>query len=191
MKTPIMLRVFPLLCLLLFSSLSHAQASTTYYQVDLIVFAHAYTEGDQLETSSQVRVPHHMQSAISLKPREPGVSGVYRLMPTSTSSLQSSWNRLNQHSQYRVLFHYTWIQPSNNQRPVLLPSSTNNGWTVEGTVRVRQSNYYLLDTALQFKTPNGRHSTFLFEQKQRLKPGNTYYLDHPQAGMLINVHRVG
>ena len=27
-------------------------------------------------------------------------------------------------------------------------------------------------------------------QKQRLKAGRTYYLDHPQAGMLINVHRV-
>lgn len=185
-----MLRVFPLFCLLFFSFLSHARGNTTYYQVDLIVFTHAYTESDQLETSPQARQAPVMQSAIALKPREPGTSGVYRLMPTSTSSLQGAWSRLNQHSQYRALFHYTWIQPSSNQRPVQLSAGTSNGLRVEGYVRVRQSNYYLLDTTLQFRTPNSKHPVFLFEQKQRLKPGNTYYLDHPQAGMLINVHRV-
>ncbi|MDA9272003.1 peptidoglycan binding protein CsiV, partial [bacterium] len=31
-------------------------------------------------------------------------------------------------------------------------------------------------------------TAFNFSQKQRLKPGTVYYLDHPQAGMLIKVH---
>jgi hypothetical protein len=54
----------------------------------------------------------------------------------------------------------------------------------------QQSNYYLLDTALLFSAPERINAAFMFTQKQRLKPGVVYYLDHPQAGMLIKVHTI-
>ena len=189
MKTYLMLRVFSVLCLVLFSSWGYSNSNTTYYQVDMIIFFHADIDQAQLEFSPQKRKSYHL-SAIPLKVREPGAGGLYQLMPTSTSSLKYAWGRLNQHSQYHPLFHYTWIQPSSSQRPVFLSSGSQGGWSIEGIVRVRQSNYYLLNTELQFSKANQTNPDFLFEQKQRLKPGNTYYLDHSKVGMLINVHRV-
>ena len=57
-------------------------------------------------------------------------------------------------------------------------------------MRVRRSNYYLLDTDLVFSTPGQNPSTFSFSQKQRLKPGTVNYQDHPQAGEIIKVHQV-
>ena len=187
-KTHVMLRFFFCLCLSIFSTLGFAEGAH-HVQVDLIIFTHAYTEKNQMETSAQP-IPQDIQTAIPLQPREVGAHGSYQLIATSHSNLQSLWSRLNHHSQYQPLFHYTWIQPAHNQKAVLLPANTSQGWTVQGTVRVRQSNYYLLDTALQFKALNSSASAFVLSQKMRLKPGNTYYLDHPQGGMLINVHRV-
>ena len=182
-----MLRVLFLFYLLGFSLVGTA---SSLYQIDIIVFTHAYTENDQVENTSPLLAGYHTQFAIPLKPHEPGSSGLYQLMPQSSSSLKDAWNRLNHQAQYRPLLHYTWIQPSNNQRSVLLAAQTNDHWDVKGTIRVRQSNYYLLDTQLQFSAPNGKHQHIVLADKQRLKPGNTYYIDHPQGGMLINVHRV-
>ena len=59
-----------------------------------------------------------------------------------------------------------------------------------GSLQIIQSNYYLLDTNLRFSAPNDRQAPFVFAQKQRLKSGIVYYLDHPQAGMLIKVHKI-
>jgi hypothetical protein len=181
-------RVFLTLSLLFFSLQGMTQSTHALYQVDLIVFTHAYAPKDQLESAPQTYSAS--TSAIGLKSKETGGSGVYQLLPTSYSSLQSAWNRLNQQSHYQTLFHYTWLQPSNSQRPVELSTQTNRGWIVNGMLRVRQSNYYLLDTTLRFSNVDHRAASFVFAQKQRLKPGVTYYLDHPQAGMLIKVHRV-
>lgn len=179
-----MLRFFSLFCLFIFSSVSNAYAS--YYQIDMVAFRHAYTEKDQVEQAIQ-----GFTYDISATPLTENSSHnrAYQLLSNRSSPLQYAWSRLNQHSQYQPLFHYTWLQPSNSQRSVLLPHEALNGWTVEGSVRIRQSNYYLLDTSLLFKAPN--QSSFAFTQKQRLKPGVTYYLDHPQAGMLVRVQKIG
>jgi len=87
--------------------------------------------------------------------------------------------------------HYTWLQPFENQRTILLPKIEREGWQVEGTLRVRRSNYYLLSTNLIFSSANKEQPAFVFAQTQRLKGGDTYYLDHPQAGMLIKIHQLG
>jgi len=184
-----MLRFFNTLCLIFFSLVGFAQ-NPTNVQVDLVVFTHAYTEKDQLETAS-TPLMQDLHTAIQLKPRDTESGGSYRLISTAHSTLQNAWYQLNRHSQYTPLFHYTWIQPSNNQKAVILPHGSSQGWSVQGTVRVRQSNYYLLDTTLQFKPLGHSQANFTLSQKMRLKPGNTYYIDHPQGGMLINVHRIG
>lgn len=183
-----MLRFLLSLCLSLFSVFTFAE-TRPQVQVDVIIFTHAYTERDQQEHVTQTDT-QDLQTAIPLRARDSGEYHAYQLISTSHSKLQPLWNRLSREGHYQPLFHYTWIQPTNNQRAVLLPSQSSQGWTVHGTIRVRQSNYYLLDTALEFKALNRAAPTFVLSQKMRLKPGNTYYLDHPQGGMLINVHRV-
>ena len=114
----------------------------------------------------------------------------YHTLPASSSQLSSEYWALNRKTNYQVLAHYTWLQPANNQRAVALSTDSRNGWNIEGTLRIRRSNYYLLDTELLFSAPGNNQTAFLFSQKQRLKPGTVYYLDHPQAGMLIKVHQI-
>ena len=186
-----MLHVFSLFCFLFVAYPSLTFAETTLYQVDLIVFTHTDTARAQWEHTPPTLSALEINHAIPLQARDAvAAKKTYHLMPQGLSSLSNAWNKLNQQPQYHALLHYTWLQPSNNQRPVFLSTRLNNGWVVEGTLRVRQSNYYLLDTNLRFSTPNQKQPAFILAQKQRLKPGNTYYLDHPQAGILIQVHRV-
>jgi hypothetical protein len=97
---------------------------------------------------------------------------------------------LSHKSRYQVLGHYSWRQPANNRSTVALPELIHNGWIVQGTLRVRQSNYYLLDTDLHLAPSNNPQSSFTIAQKQRLKGSEVYYLDHPQVGMLIKVHKL-
>ncbi|KTD26125.1 Protein of uncharacterised function (DUF2803) [Legionella lansingensis] len=161
--------------------------NASLYQVDLIVFTHqnASSIADDLK-----EVPQNTLHGIHLKTEGKGTATPYRLLPSSASKLKQEYWALNRKPQYHVLLHYSWLQPFNNQQTVILPKLSRDGWQVEGTIRVRRSNYYLLDTHLLFSTVYGQGS-FVFAQKQRLKGGDTYYLDHPQAGILIKVHQVG
>ncbi len=180
-----MLRFFFGLCLPLFSTLGIA-AGVAHVQVDLIAFTHAYTEKDQVEHPIAI-LDHLLSTAI---PLDAGQQSGYQLISPQHSRLQSAWSRLNRSGQYHPLVHYTWLQPSNNQRAVQLPVSNSQGWKVQGAIRVRQSQYYLLDATVSFTPIYGSAPGFVIAQKMRLKPGYTYYLDHPQGGLLIQVHKV-
>ncbi len=179
----IRLRIIILVYLCILSSPGLAE-SAKRYQVDIIIFAHQLSSLDLAEKIAAV-VPN-AQQAIPLKM---GGSGFYHMLPTSTSSLQSAFWSLSRRPDYQMIAHYSWLQPSNNQRAVMIDAQSNNGWRTAGTLRIRQSNYYLFDAQLLFTLP-GQKSTFLLTQKQRLKPGTVYYLDHPRAGILIKVHQV-
>jgi hypothetical protein len=177
-----MLRMALILYFGLLSGLSHADP---LYQVDLIVFAHktAATSGSApaLDHSGNTGSTIALSNAIS------DTQSPYHLLPPASSQLRNEYWSLSHKPDYQILAHYTWLQPGNNQRPVALPSMAQFGWNIEGTLRIRRSNYYLLDTNLLFTHDKG---SFAFEKTQRLKPGAVYYLDHPQAGMLIKVHQV-
>lgn len=184
----IMLRIIIIALLSLHSLLSYATQKSSLYQIDMIIFAHQQISrgSDNSNTPMATKSQHAIPLQISSKnTRTP-----YQILPTSSSSLNQEYWALSRKSDYRVLAHYSWLQPSNSQRAVTLPEINRSGWNIEGTVRVRQSNYYLLDTNLVFSSNTNKHATFLFSQKQRLKPGAVYYLDHPQAGILIKVHQI-
>lgn len=180
-----MLRLATFICLTLLTQLTHA-TSQSLYQIDMIIFTHQSTPLPNAETT---QAPNAL-NAIPLQSMTSSFTP-YHLMPSNMSQLKQEYWALKHKANYQVLAHYSWLQPSNNQNAISIPSTNYNGWNIEGTLRVRQSNYYLVDTQLLFSTPNGKTDTaFLFSQKQRLKPGTVYYLDHAQAGMLIKVHKV-
>ena len=184
-----MLRVFSFCSLFLFACLGLANQRAPLYQVDMILFTHLQSSLTPDENSFAPPLAPDINDAILLQHNASNTTTPYRILPTSTSHLRNEFWALNRKPQYQVLFHYTWLQPGNNQRPVAL-SHNIGGWNVEGTLRIRRSNYYLLDTELLFSAPNSMQTAFLFSQKQRLKPDVVYYLDHPQAGMLIKVHQI-
>lgn len=176
------------IAMILFSSLVKAKEVTSFYQIDLIVFTHQQNPAIPAELSLSSTLSTH-NSAIPLQTETSKNLTPYHLLPSSSSQLREEYWALHRKPQYRVLMHYTWLQPLNNQRPIALPKISRDGWEVEGTLGIRLSNYYLLDTELLFSAPDGSTS-FVVTQKQRLKGGDIYYLDHPQAGMLIKVHKL-
>lgn len=184
-----MFRLLISIITILFTCAGQAKNSASFYQVDLIVFTHqnAYSLSADLSLASSISA--NTSQAIPLRTESKNSLTPYHLLPASSSQLRQEYWALHRKPQYRVLLHYTWLQPLNNQRPIMLPKTTKDGWQIEGTLRIRRSNYYLLDTELLFSAPSSQ-AAFVFSQKQRLKGGAIYYLDHPQAGMLIKVHQL-
>ncbi|BCA96152.1 hypothetical protein TUM19329_25130 [Legionella antarctica] len=179
-----MLRLFILTISVLYSCFTLAKSN---FQVDLIIFA--YPQGGENNSNlpmNSLLIPISINAtklnSDSTKP--------YGLLSPSKSGLRDEYYILSRKSHYKVLGHYSWKQPANNQQSVVLPDIKHDGWQMQGTVRVRQSNYYLFDTDLQLSHPDNPQSSFFVSQKQRLKSGLVYFLDHPQVGMLVKVHKL-
>lgn len=186
--TPIMFRTLVIFCL--WGSICCAFASSLY-QVDMIVFTHNQNQQSSIKEST---IPPILmaddKNTISLKPYDHHDARPFRLLPASTSLLQNEYWTLHHKPQYNVLLHYTWLQPINNQKTITLPLLDHAGWNVEGTIHIKKGTYYSLNTELLFKSPYDKQNTFVFSQQQQLKPGLTYYLDDPNAGMLIKIHPI-
>jgi len=183
-----MVRVLTFISLLVCSYLTFANQKSPLYQVDMIVFTHQ-SSPSQYEGESAASFKPDTRQAIPLKTDGSKSLTPFHTLPVSLSNLRNEYWALHRKQQYQVLFHYSWLQPANNKKAVAMPLISQAGWNVEGTIRLQQSNYYLLDTELLFSPPHSSQA-FVFTQKQRLKAGIVYYLDHPQAGMLIKVHKI-
>ncbi len=188
-KAIIMLRALISISLFLFSHLGFAAPKSPLYQIDMIVFMHQQTSSTQTDADHSLPT-HNTNHAIVLKNDANIAKTPYHTLPASSSQLRTEYWALHRKPQYQVMFHYSWLQPGNSQKPIALPSINHNGWNLEGKVHIRQSNYYLLDTKLLFTAINSNQTPFVFDQQQRLKSGVVYYLDHPRAGMLIKVHKI-
>lgn len=184
-----MLQVFVFSGLFLFSSWGLATANSPFYQIDMIVFTHLQLPSS-MESSESTLLAPDTTNAIPLVNTASNAKTPYHALPPSASQLRDEYWALNRKPQYQILFRYTWLQPANNQRPIALSQINAGGWNVEGTLTIKQSNYYLIDTKLLFSAPNSKQSAFIFSQKQRLKPNVVYYLDHPRAGMLLKIHPI-
>lgn len=184
-----MLRFLIALSFMGFVCLGFAGVSPSLYQVDMIVFVNQLGTTNESDSSMVPLIVPMSNDAIALKPREDTWSP-YHLLPESYSRLRKEYWVLNRKAQYQVLGHFTWLQPFNNRRAVSLPEWHRAGWAVEGTMKIRQSNYYLFDAHLIFSSDDESHGSFAISQKKRLKPGVVYYLDHAQAGMLVTIHKV-
>jgi hypothetical protein len=179
-----MLRLFILTISMLFSCFTLAKSN---YQVDLIIFANPQSANQNKDLAINSPLIPVSTNAITLKTDS---NTPYSLLSASQSGLRNEYYLLSRKSHYQVLGHYSWKQPSTNQSSVALPNVSHNGWLMQGTVRLRQSTYYLFDTDIQLSPPNNPQTSFRVSQKQRLKDGVVYFLDNPQIGMLIKVHKL-
>lgn len=172
---------------ILCSPFAFAQSS---YQVDLIIFSHQQSADKNIQLATNSFLIPVTQHAISLQPSGGSTSKPYTLLSPTQSSLRDEYYLLSRKSHFKVLSHYSWRQPANSQSIVALPNALHDGWQMAGTVRVRQSNYYLFDADIQLSPPNNPQGAFSVVQKQRLKGNMIYFLDHPQVGMLVKVHKL-
>ncbi|KTD10725.1 hypothetical protein Lgra_1691 [Legionella gratiana] len=157
------------------------------YQIDLIVFTHP-NQISGLTIDAPLLPPS--SNSISLRPDTEKSGKPYHLLPASYSSLRDEYYLLTRKGHYQVLGHYSWRQPANNQSKVTLPLVEHNGWQMQGTLDIRQSNYYSFDAELQVSPPSNPQESFTVSQKQRLKGDVIYYLDNAQIGMLVKIHKL-
>ena len=158
------------------------------YQIDLILFAHPQNTSNKLDLNSPM-LPVN-KSAISLKSDGNKSLKPYMLLPPSQSGLSDEYYLLSRKSHFQVLGQYSWRQASYNQDTVALSKISAKGWLLQGTLHVQQGNYYLFNADLQFSPPSNPNTSFTVSQKQRLKEGMVYYLDNPQIGMVVKIHKI-
>lgn len=178
-----MYKIFIITISILYSTLIYSKST---YQIDLILFSHPQSATQALDLDLPLLPTSH--HAIALKNSSDKSFKSYNLLPNSQSGLRNEYYLLQHKSNYKVLGHYSWIQPANNQSMVSLPNTNHTGWQVQGTVNVRQSTYYTFNADLQFSPPSNPQSAFTVSQKQRLKGNVVYYLDNPQIGMVVKIH---
>lgn len=162
-----------------------AQNAKASYQIDMIIFMH---ENAMTSPGELPLLPN--KAAISLKKNSGTGSPPYTLLPAKFSHLQKEYYALRRKPEYRVLMHYSWLQPAGKEQRIQLPENLQDQWKVEGSMAIKQSNYYLLNSKLVFSAVNNA-SQFVFEKNERLNANTIYYLDHPQAGMIIKIHKMG
>lgn len=161
--------------------------SSSRHQIDLIVF-----------TQSQWSLPHTektylpiINKNINLKKDRSNSNQAFHLLNPTRSSLSNEYYALTHKAAYKVLAHYSWLQPNTNQNTINLPEIQSQDLIIRGTVRVRRSNYYLFDSQLDCVAADKPHTVFSVTQNHRLNANVAYYLDHPQVQMLIKIREVG
>lgn len=160
-------------------------ASAFLYQIDLIVFTHSKP---RTIDSTPVIAPPDFSNALTLLKSNNEEEMPYKLLPVHSSNLINEYNKLNKESNYQILLNYSWLQPSENDKSIIIPNLANDDWILNGTLRIKQSTYYAFDTDL-ILTSN-KNMQFPVQYKKRLKPEIVYYLDHPYAGILIKIHQI-
>jgi len=183
-----MLKLLIFIAMLCLSNGLQAAEASSFYQIDLIVFTHEQgTIAKELSLNSTLASKNN---AIPLQTEVSKTLSPYHLLPASSSQLREEYWALHRKPQFQVLLNYTWLQPLNSKSVIALPRIQRNGWVIEGTLGIQRSNYYLFSSELLIAAPDNKENPFVLRQKLRLKGGDIYYFDHPQAGMLLKVHQL-
>lgn len=158
------------------------------YQVDLIIFTQSHPTLTSTEHNLlPLELPSPNQSTITLKPQD-NSSDFYRLLPRRASYLLTADKRLRQQQNYRIIAHYSWRQPLAHPQTIKLPDTEQDQWRVSGTLTIGYNSYYRMNGLLSFYAPGAETPSFAWPIKKRLKKSLIYYIDHPQAGLLVDIH---
>lgn len=184
--------LFVLLLCCIFTPLIYAKsksAESTDYQVDVVLFQHPGITKDSNESPLTLALPSNTKRTIPLRSQVECDAEIFCLQELKTSHLKQSWYALKRNPDYRVLGRYTWRQPNNNTQAVRLPEQFFEDIKIEGTLQVRKGNYYYFNSALYLYSANSA-TPLILKQHVRLKDEQTVYLDNPNVGMLVRIHKV-
>jgi len=142
----IMLKAIFLPLIFIFSSSAFA---SSWYKVEVIIFANNDPMAIHEESWPEINEIPFRDRAVALKGRPSAGENptAYQSLPSSRHSLKSVKNRLNNSSDYRVLFHEAWMQPvshTQNPRPIKINAGRvlDNGMQeLEGHIAVGRGRY--------------------------------------------------
>lgn len=153
-------------------------AKTPLIQVDVVLFLH---QSELLSADQNIS-----NAAYSGIPLDSSAQQTYHRLPRLQSGLGREYYALSKRPEFQILGQFSWTQPARPNRPVLLQDPGLNGWQINGNLSVQQNQYFSLNSQFDFNLAD--KAQIHMQQNQRLKPDTVYYLDHPQAGMLIRIH---
>lgn len=192
---PLLLQLHVLMiCAALFSSAAAHAEETTWYSVEIIVFAHAKESYKGSENWKQDLAQPQFSSARVLTPAGSADSKAFQAVDPSRYRLQGEWSRLQSSGEYRPLLHTAWLQPGLPREQsvgVLVESgaaseSLGGAKPLSGVVKVGLSRYLHLDVNLLYRksTGNGAFDTFQLSESRRMRSKEIHYLDHPMMGVI-------
>jgi hypothetical protein len=172
----------------LYSTMAFAHAG---YQIDLILFAHPLsgTVSKAVEGHPQT-MPLSSDKTRPLIAMTPKSTKDYQLLSASLFYLRDQYYLINRTHKYTMLGHFSWRQPSKNIETISLPFINQQGWRIQGTIRLKKLNYYQFNADLKVSPPSNPQASLSLIQNQRLKQGLVYYLDNPQIGMVVSIHQI-
>ncbi len=182
---------FSLFIFFLLTFISTNAAAQQWYKVELVVF----------ERYSGANAEHWPEmSSINKGSLSPSANN-NRIKSAGTGLLSGVVSRLNNASNYRVLYHQAWQQPilsKGSARSIQINSS--NG-LVEGRIKLYRVNYFHADIDVWFKEngdlpvnssiesnesqvyPNNPH----LDQIRRIRSKRLIYFDHPRVAAILEI----
>ncbi|SIN91247.1 Peptidoglycan-binding protein, CsiV [Sulfurivirga caldicuralii] len=135
-----------------------------------------------------------------------------RAVPTEHSLLQKAVERLSPQKGYRIVSHYSWIQPAINKKQALdftILGNTPFGDALTGQVRFYKNRHGHIELSLdmerripqKIREAFARHEglepdelpdtwTFHLSETRKVKSNEWHYFDHPLFGALAVIRRV-
>lgn len=154
-------------------------AEGSEYQIELIVFSQKMHNTEVFDqTSRSIHWPSDLTEL-----------SAYR-QPENTT-LDDSYAALSEDSAYRPILSAAWVQPvaaGGLSAAVHIQSSDGN---LNGYVRMQQDQGLQMVVELELGSglgdDSGNEVVYRLNEKRSIKPGETYYLDHPKFGVIAKI----
>lgn len=189
-----------LICATLLPSVAAYAEETTWYSVELIVFANAKESYRTSENWKQDLAQPQFSNARVLTPAGSAGSKAFQAIDPSRYRLQGEWSRLQSSGEYRPLLHTGWLQPGLPREQavgVILESGAasdalGGAKPLSGVVKVGLSRYLHLDVNLLYRKSHketaagdtAAFDTFQLSESRRMRSKEIHYLDHPMFGVI-------
>lgn len=185
----ILLRRLPFLLLGLLW-LAPLLAAESWYEVEVVVFAHTQPDGSGEHWPVAEAYAPEWNSAFPLPGRDASSgSGEARLMhlPAEQYRLATEARRLGNSANYRVLLHAGWRQAGLPREQAIAVRLTDAAMQLDGTLRLLLSRYLHLEADLIYRPLDGAQAVYRLRESRRMRSREIHYLDHPMFGIIALV----
>lgn len=203
---------FLVLLLLLITSLNATAAS--YYQVEIIVFEHLFSNADGEISQVGLKLPD-FNNTVDFSASAGDGAGGFRLLSPGMYKLGGVYNELKFSRNYRPFLHMAWQQPqlglsrAKNVRIRKTEGEASNASLIklDGLVRIRSTQFLHADVDM-FYFPSPLSESFIrypvsdggagsmrtdfaeLKETRKMKLNELHYFDHPLFGVLLRVSRL-
>ncbi len=160
-----------------------AQAPTSAYDVELIVFRNLGAGGSAEQWSLASGVGDATADAESADPS--AAETTFPKLPLERMKLNAIYDTLKRSRGYQPLAHIGWTQPATGRDTTRFVSLGGLGLDagVSGRAALARGRYLHLTLDLTYQ-PTGDDSRYVLKQTRRMRSTEIHYIDHPRFGVV-------